>query len=214
MPEVDYQERVHKRWEKEYSEKGSLWRGVPKNEFKFEKNTRVLEIGCGNGKTLFSLYRQGCDTWGVDISKTAVEMCKKIALEKKQNPEQIVNADVRALPFENNFFDAILCIHVLEHLLGQERVKAVAEMQRVLKKGGRACVQVFSVNDFRYGKGKEVEPSTFLRGNKIIVHHFREDELETTFSGWKKTSLKAEAWQVRYSGKLLQREVLIAIFEK
>ena len=44
------------------------------------------------------------------------------------------------MPFDNNYFDFILCNHVLEHV--ENDIKALSEIKRVLKKGGRAIVQV------------------------------------------------------------------------
>ena len=44
------------------------------------------------------------------------------------------------LPFSNDCFDALICNHVLEHVPDDHR--AMAEMRRVLKPGGRALVTV------------------------------------------------------------------------
>jgi hypothetical protein len=38
-------------------------------------------------------------------------------------------------------------------------------------------IRVFSIKDFRYGKGKEIEENSFVRGNGIITHYFKDDEL-------------------------------------
>ena len=56
------------------------------------------------------------------------------------SPLAEVKADICNLPFENNFFDLILCNHVLEHIPDHE--KAISELYRVLKKGGTLIVQV------------------------------------------------------------------------
>jgi SAM-dependent methyltransferase len=51
-----------------------------------------------------------------------------------------VQADVTDLPFERDSFDLIVCLHVLEHV-PDDRC-AMAELQRVLRPGGRAVIQV------------------------------------------------------------------------
>lgn len=56
------------------------------------------------------------------------------------SPLAEVKADICNLPFENNFFDLILCNHVLEHIPDHE--KAISELYRVLKKGGTLIAQV------------------------------------------------------------------------
>ena len=52
----------------------------------------------------------------------------------------MVEADITRLPFEDASFDAVLCIHVLEHV-GDDRA-AVAELRRILRPGGWAVVMV------------------------------------------------------------------------
>ena len=52
----------------------------------------------------------------------------------------MVAADITRLPFEDHSFDAILCIHVLEHV--DDDRAAVAELRRVLAPGGWAAVMV------------------------------------------------------------------------
>ena len=50
-----------------------------------------------------------------------------------------VKVDITAIQYSNNYFDIIICNHVLEHVLEYE--KAIKEIFRVLKKGGIAIVQ-------------------------------------------------------------------------
>lgn len=56
------------------------------------------------------------------------------------SPLADVKADICALPFDDNSFDLILCNHVLEHI--PDDTKAMAELYRVLKKGGTLIAQV------------------------------------------------------------------------
>ena len=56
------------------------------------------------------------------------------------SPLADVKADLTNLPFEDNHFDLILCNHVLEHITDDH--KAMSEIFRVLKKGGKAILQV------------------------------------------------------------------------
>jgi len=56
------------------------------------------------------------------------------------NQKGINNIDLTELNYEDNFFDIIVCNHVLEHI--PDDIKAISEMYRVLKKGGKAIVTV------------------------------------------------------------------------
>jgi ubiquinone/menaquinone biosynthesis C-methylase UbiE len=70
----------------------------------------------------------------------------------KYHPTDIFNPliknhfDIKQLPFEENYFDLIICYHVLEHV--EDDHKAMQELFRVLKSGGVALLQVpFSENE-------------------------------------------------------------------
>ena len=57
-----------------------------------------------------------------------------------ESPLANIKADICALPFEDSTFDWILCNHVLEHI--NDDTKAMQELYRVLKPGGKALLQV------------------------------------------------------------------------
>lgn len=57
-----------------------------------------------------------------------------------ESPLADVKADICQLPFDDCSFDFILCNHVLEHI--PDDTKAMQELFRVLKKGGKAIVQI------------------------------------------------------------------------
>jgi SAM-dependent methyltransferase len=68
----------------------------------------------------------------VDIDYISVD------ITNERNPSKIM--DITNFEFDNNTFDAIICLHVLEHI--PEDMKAMEELYRVLKPGGWAIVQV------------------------------------------------------------------------
>jgi SAM-dependent methyltransferase len=92
-------------------------------------------------------------------------------------------ADARALPFRGGSLDALVAIHVLGHLLAEDRPRAVAEWARVLRQGGALVVEVFAAGDAREGTGRPVEPGTWEREG-IPTHHFTQEEADALFSGW------------------------------
>ncbi len=92
---------------------------------------KVLDVGCGTGDFVeaVNFYRPDLEVYGVDISKKAIEIARKRVTAGK-----FVVADAEKLPFKANFFDAIMCFDVIEHV--QYPNKAIAEAKRTLKKGG------------------------------------------------------------------------------
>jgi len=59
---------------------------------------------------------------------------------KYKGQSKISRADITQIPFPQNHFDFILCNHVLEHIIDDKR--AMAELYRVMKKGGFGIFQV------------------------------------------------------------------------
>ena len=88
-----------------------------------------------------------------------------------------VVVDLTAIPCRDGAFDAVLCVHVLEHVLDDRR--AMRELYRVLKPGGWAILQ--SPVDGRYGatlEGPEVvrpEDRARLFGQRDHVRRYGRD---------------------------------------
>lgn len=105
-----------------------------------EKGEKLLDIGCGDGIVgcfAGNGYRQ---IYGVDVSDIALKIAEKRGvITRKMN----VNND--ALPYEDNFFDAITCLDVIEHVF--EPVNLIKEILRVMKNRG---VLIISTPNIRY----------------------------------------------------------------
>ena len=105
----------------------------------FERYVRssddCLDVGCGDGRTagLWLNGHAGSYT-GVDISLNAVTMALQAGLDARRID------DATCLPLDDDSFDVVVCLEVLEHLFHPEL--AVAEMARVLRPGGRLIVTV------------------------------------------------------------------------
>lgn len=92
----------------------------------------VLEIGCSDGafgEVLFGGKRGAIDV-GIDIDTEAIALGSSMKTYRK-----MVAADVRALPFRNRSFGAVLSNQSLEHVDGIDR--ALGEIARVIKPEGR-----------------------------------------------------------------------------
>jgi ubiquinone/menaquinone biosynthesis C-methylase UbiE len=179
-------------WEKQYRTGGRLWTGYYSTtwiEKRLRRNSRVLDVGCGNGKTLMPLVKKKYDVVGLDVSETALNILEE-TLKKSGIYIQLVLGDAVAFPFHDGCFDAVICNYVLTHLLDKDRIKAVNEIRRVLKNNGFLFMEVFSADDFRYGKGKKIEENSFLRKDGIIYHYFTYDEIKNLLKDFQILELK------------------------
>ncbi|HLC48297.1 MAG TPA: methyltransferase domain-containing protein [Candidatus Norongarragalinales archaeon] len=167
-------------WEKEYRTGRGRWRGTTNFQFEAKKGSRILEVGCGNGKHLSSLLDKGFEVHGVDVSPSAIKLAKERVNLSSEGAKLFVG-DATALQFNANFFDVVFLFHILGHLSKKEREMAINEAFRVLKKGGKCYFREFHVSDYRFGRGVEVENNTFRKGTNIWVHYFTEEEVKEGF---------------------------------
>ena len=97
---------------------------------------RVLDVGCGPGVMAQALVDRGCDFWGLDPSS------KMIEIGRRRFPDNdhihFLYGDAVGLGLPDDFFDAVLCMGVIDAL--RDRHRAVREMLRVLKPGGTLIV--------------------------------------------------------------------------
>jgi SAM-dependent methyltransferase len=114
--------------------------GVPAGAF-------VLDAGTGFGRHAFELARRGYHTVALDQAGDEVEATHStmMAMAETGEVEQkhvvgVVRGDATALPFPDRTFDAVVTSEVLEHI--PDDVGAIAELRRVLRRGGLVAVTV------------------------------------------------------------------------
>ncbi|MBU0517308.1 class I SAM-dependent methyltransferase [bacterium] len=97
------------------------------------KIDKLLDIGCGTGIILPELIkRTGAELWACDIFLQEYSLHKMMELEGIS--AHLQEANILDLPYEDNFFDAVLMISVLEHV--EDLNRAADEVIRVTKPGG------------------------------------------------------------------------------
>jgi ubiquinone/menaquinone biosynthesis C-methylase UbiE len=101
---------------------------------------RVLEAGYGSGILLPTLATRAKELVAIDLHQRAHVVRRMLALEGSAAHLSVGN--VCALSYAAASFDAVVCISTLEHLHGDELVRAVREFRRVLRPGGVAVVGV------------------------------------------------------------------------
>ena len=100
------------------------------------RKIKVLDLGCGGGNHVSFLASEGFDYYGIDYSKSAVSSVRKFLHSKGFDTSTVIQGDVRELPYDNNFFDAIIDRQVIGQNCWLEIQKIYFEVYRVLKKNG------------------------------------------------------------------------------
>lgn len=100
----------------------------------------VLDAGMGPGVYTFEILKRKNphQVVGVDLSENFVMRATEKAQKKCYNNVEFHKADLENLPFEDQSFDKIICSGVL--LIIPDQAKALRELHRVLKTGGKFVV--------------------------------------------------------------------------
>ena len=101
----------------------------------------VLELGCGTGLILKEIAPKARSAKGIDISPGMLEQAKGRGLD-------VQVASATQLPFEDESFDAVYSFKVLAHV--EDIEKAMSEVARVLRPGGRAALEFYNRRSLRY----------------------------------------------------------------
>lgn len=147
------------------------------------RNSKVLEIGCGAGRSLEDLANITPNLTGIDYDPQAIELARE---KLKDKPSiRLAVADGINLPLESETFDYALCLTTVANF-GDKKYKVFEEMKRVLTPEGKILISCFGEDALQtrlkiyVGIGnlsiKEVKP------NGTVVFNGKEDFTSEQFS--------------------------------
>lgn len=156
--------------------------------------TKVLDLGCGAGRHIFFMANENIDTYGLDISEEGINYTSELLNQYNLNANLKVSS-VDNIPYDDNYFDGIICYGVLYYCCIEEIQSSIDEIYRTLKPGGKAFIVVRNIKDYRYGNGLEIEKNTFIieekdkskcvfNENGMKMHFFNLDEIKDLFKNF------------------------------
>ncbi len=105
-----------------------------------KQGEKVLDVGCGLGYFLLLLAEKNIECHGIDISKDSVEYVRHHITPHAKT------GSCFSIPYPDSTFDRVLFCEVIEHI--EDDTKALKEIRRVLKSGGRLVVSTPAYEGF------------------------------------------------------------------
>ncbi len=136
------------------------------------KEIKILEIGSGTGANVWYLLNEGFTVYAVEGSSTGIELMKS-RIQKDANLDihnlHAVQGDIEKLPFESNFFDAVIDIQAIYSNDWKKSKNIIQEVARVLKDDGKFYSRHFAINSSGYGTGEKIENNTYIPTEGVLV---------------------------------------------
>lgn len=157
----------------------------------------MLDLGCGDGRHLNHLAREGFNAVGMDYSLWGVQRSQQW-LKQEGLRAEVFCAEAALLPYAAERFEAVLTFQVIHHQRMEMIRQSCNEVMRVLRPAGYfyAVVPHFPPGDWKDGHYEEIEEHTFVPTDGFeqgIPHHFfTEEELASELSAFEVLEVKVD----------------------
>ncbi|MEW6558107.1 MAG: class I SAM-dependent methyltransferase [Elusimicrobiota bacterium] len=192
-------------WNEIFKKEGKVFtkvqEDIPKVLTLFKKHNikKILDLGCGSGRHVIYFTKRGFDVYGIDISKEGLNITKSWLKKEKLKANLKIGSVYEKLPYQNNFFDAIISVQVIHHARIKTIRKAIREIERILKPNGLIFITVRKRMSKRellklsqeklIWKLKQIEPRTFLpltgKEKGLLHYYFNKGLLRKEFKNFK-----------------------------
>ncbi len=132
---TDYEKRANEYMKAQlefYSKRKDVSRNALYSQIDFSlKGKKILDVGCGFGADLKFYKRKGAIVYGIDISRSMIEIAKKLHPDLKEN---LFVRSFDNTKFKSEFFDVIVSRYTLHY--SKNLKLTFQELHRILKRGG------------------------------------------------------------------------------
>lgn len=188
----------------------------------FKQGGAILDLGCGAGRHLKFLAENGFEAYGCDYSSSGIKASQEL-LASANLKANFEIASVDNLPYDDEFFDGLICFGVLYYNDKQSIQKAAGEIFRVLKKGSKALILVRNLEDYRYEKAKKLskyeviiqendEKRSAFKENDMPMYFFDKDEVKRVFYHFK--NLEINRIRTSFDNDIYADDDFVIICEK
>lgn len=169
-----------------YSYKKRLFKELSQSS----EGQKLLEVGCGLGLELAKLGKSGFEVTGVDLSPRAVELADSY-LKRQEVKGRALIQNAENMDFSNDVFDVVYSSGVLQHTPNIE--KAILEIWRVLKPGGRILIVLYHRRSWFYLLYKLSRINIeFQDRDAPIINTYTRKELKSLFSRFRNMTIRFE----------------------
>ena len=154
-------------------------------------DSKVLDIGCGDGRSILDIISITQNIVGLDYDEKAVSDAKNNL--SKYPTVKIIKENATSLPFDSESFDFIICMGTFANF-ADKKFDTLNEMRRVLKSSGKIIISVYSEDALTDRielyksigiKIREIKGGTVIFDESFkdnISEQFSEQELRDIFS--------------------------------
>lgn len=146
----------------------------------------VLDLGCGIGRHVIYCYEMGLESYGIDLSDSAISFARAWArkMDLPESDAKILQGDIRHLPWDNGFFRYAVSHGVLDSMPFEIARAACVELGRAMRTGGLFYCDLISGDDSRHARefsGEELVTAAHEQGT--IQLFFNLSKIESMIAG-------------------------------
>lgn len=173
--------------------------------YKISKDSKILDLGCGEGRDSIYLLNNGYNVLAVDYSKTAIEKCRE--LSNNNYNEKFMQFDLIKDRL-NDKFDFIYSIAVLHmFILDEHRNKFLSFIREHLKEGGICLICVMGDGIKQYTSNID---DAFKNTKRVVINNNTELDLATTsckIVNWKQLAFEISNNKLKIEKKWISNNI-------